>query len=295
MTDPVYEYLSRHGFGNVLVLKSYWKEGEVGKPGVQRYEVLCMEKSGRYYRMILEARHDKRWTVEGKPYAFFSIKGKMEILKVQFEELAKGCKTDLNIEQDQEAAIKEGNHALKSHGRIKGLGLIEKVRSNDETLKKRELKPTKLYFGEYKGKTLEWILFHNPGYFLWIRGEGIQNNSKFFSSQALSRFNDLLRRARHLRIPGLCHRCRTNPIEWAVLIDDLRGKLAGVEFSCGKCKLYCGAAVVPSFFHTPSFDKLGTRILIDAIKYAYFGDKSISMTQKRMEEFFDIPNNFVNF
>jgi len=57
-------------------------------------------------------------------------------------------------------------------------------------------------------------------------------------------------------------------------------------------------ALTPSFY-TPdifqSYDKTGARIMVDAIKHTYFGSSSARMTQNRMEEFFDNPENFVSF
>ena len=51
-----------------------------------------------------------------------------------------------------------------------------------------------------------------------------------------------------------------------------------------------------SAFYPPDFFELrplGGTFLVDAIKYAYFGNK-VTMTQAKMEEFFDNPSNFVN-
>jgi len=51
------------------------------------------------------------------------------------------------------------------------------------------------------------------------------------------------------------------------------------------------AFYTPDFFRT--YDKLGGRILVGAIKRAYFGSNA-RMIQAKMEEFFDNSRNFVH-
>jgi hypothetical protein len=88
-----------------------------------------------------------------------------------------------------------------------------------------------------------------------------------------------------------------NSVEWVFFHDpgyiwwlthkkaDLRGPL-GIRFDH------------PSFY-TPDYfrgyDKTGAKILISEVKHAYFGSGSARLTQKRMEEFFNNPANFVSF
>jgi len=52
-------------------------------------------------------------------------------------------------------------------------------------------------------------------------------------------------------------------------------------------------------FYTPDiyrgYDKTGGKFLVDAIKRAYYGPKKPRMTQKKMEEFFDSEDHFVDF
>ncbi len=151
----------------------------------------------------------------------------------------------------------------------------------------------KLTFGKYKGKTFEWIFFHDPSYVYWINDNDIQRK---FSFESRSRFNDLVRRASRLKIPGLCPSCHERPITTMFFTYDLSGRLGEVDFNCDQCQPY-GSTV--STWRTPSFapiqDRLGTEILIYAIKDAYFRSSKIRMTQKRMEAFFNSPDNFENF
>lgn len=151
-----------------------------------------------------------------------------------------------------------------------------------------------LGFGKHKDKTLEWLLFNDPGYVWWMIEEGAQKNLK---GGARTRFEQLVRRAKHLAIPGTCAHC-SKPISRMSLTEHPSGGLAVIDFFCDKCHHDGGSfsVLTTPAFYTPDFfknyDKLGAKFLVDAIKYAYFG-KKIRMTQTKMEEFFDNPSNFV--
>lgn len=156
-----------------------------------------------------------------------------------------------------------------------------------------------LNFGKYNGKTFEWLLFHDPGYVWWMIEENIPAD-KFLETEK-RRFDDLVRRAKHLRIPGLCSWCKKKPITRMFLTKHISGGLARVDFDCDVCYPGGGsptASLEPSFF-TPdyyrNYDKMGAKFMIDSIKHAYFNDSSYKMTQKRMEDFFNNPQNFTQF
>lgn len=81
----------------------------------------------------------------------------------------------------------------------------------------------------------------------------------------------------------------------------ISGGLGRVDFDCDECEpggSSVSVPLTPSFF-TPdyyrNYDKTGARFLIDAIKWAYYRNSSERMTQQKMEDFFNNPNNFVNF
>jgi hypothetical protein len=152
-----------------------------------------------------------------------------------------------------------------------------------------------LGFGRYRSKTLEWLFFNDPGYVWWMIDDGAEKNLK---EAARTRFDQLVRRAKQLAVPGKCRHC-DKPISRMSVIEHPSGGLARVDFFCEKCHhgdgshslLTTPAFYTPDFFK--SYDKLGGKILVDAIKYAYYG-KKVQMTQTKMEEFFDKPSNFVN-
>ena len=149
-------------------------------------------------------------------------------------------------------------------------------------------------FGRYKDKTLEWLFFHDPGYVWWMIAEDATKNLR---GPARARFDQLVRRAKHLAIPGKCKHCNRAVSRMSVS-EHPSGGLARVDFFCDACDLGGSRSflTIPSFY-TPDFfrnyDKLGGKFLSDAIKQAYYGPK-VRMTQAKMEEFFDDPNNFVN-
>lgn len=156
----------------------------------------------------------------------------------------------------------------------------------------------KLGFGKHAERTIEWLFFNDPGYVWWM----IANNAdKNLHGAARQRFDDLVRRARHLRVPGKCWQCRSRPIARMFLTRHISGGLGRVDFFCDTCKYEGGSpsySTTPAFY-TPDFfrdyDKTGGRFLVDEIKCAYFGNSKHRMTQSRMEEFFDTPGNFINF
>jgi hypothetical protein len=149
-------------------------------------------------------------------------------------------------------------------------------------------------FGKHKGRTLEWIFFNDPGYVWWMIDEGAVKN---LTGPARTRFDQLVRRAKHLAIPGKCRHC-SKPVSQMSRGEHPSGGLARVDFFCDTCHhdgprywLTSPAFYTPDFFK--SYDKLGGEFLVEAIKYAYYG-KKVRMTQAKMEEFFNEPSHFVN-
>lgn len=153
----------------------------------------------------------------------------------------------------------------------------------------------KVGFGRHKDRTLEWLFFNDPGYVWWMIEHDAQMHLR---GSARTRFDQLVKRAKHLAIPGTCKHCSA-PISRMSLTMHPSGGLALVDFFCNVCHHDGGSLSVlatPSFY-TPDFfrnyDKLGAKFLVDAIKFAYF-HKKVRMTQAKMEEFFDNSRNFVD-
>jgi len=150
-----------------------------------------------------------------------------------------------------------------------------------------------LEFGKHRGKTLEWLFFNDPGYVKWMIDKNVASSLK---RRARDRFEYLVRRAMNLAVPGKCRHCN-RPISLMSLTKDTSGRLAQVEFLCDKCPPIGGSRsllTAPSFFipdSLKSYKKGGEKVLVDSIKYAYYGE-DLQMSQAEMEEFFDEPSNF---
>ncbi len=148
-------------------------------------------------------------------------------------------------------------------------------------------------YGKHAGKTLEWIIFHDPGYIVWI----LEDPDKRQPRKIAAEFDRLVERAAKLKIPGGCQwGCGGNPITQMCLhIHRASGGMGAVSFDCSKCRPdnngWC--MVRPSFLVCEifrSYDKTGGKMLVDAIRSAYGLPKI--MNQARMEEFFENDSNF---
>jgi hypothetical protein len=150
-----------------------------------------------------------------------------------------------------------------------------------------------LEFGKHRGKTLEWLFFNDPGYVKWMIDKNVASSLK---RRKRDRFEYLVRRAMNLAVPGKCLYCNS-PISLMRLTKDISGRLAQVDFLCDKCPNTSSSRsllTTPSFFIPDSFKsykKGGEKVLVDSIKYAYYGE-DVQMSQAEMEEFFDEPSNF---
>lgn len=157
-----------------------------------------------------------------------------------------------------------------------------------------------LDFGKHKGKTLEWLFFHDPSYVWWMIDKEV---ARRFDKPLRRRFGSLVWGAMNLAVPGKCRHC-DRPVSLMSLTKDTSGRLVQVDFVCDKCP-HCDESphvggsgsllTTPAFFFPESFksyDERGGKFLVDCIKYAYYG-KDVQMTQEKMEEFFDEPSNFV--
>lgn len=155
-------------------------------------------------------------------------------------------------------------------------------------------------FGKHEGKTVEYIFFNDPGYIYWMVEEGIHEDPKKFSPAEQNRIKVLLRRAAHIKVPGLCTWCKQRPVTRMFLTMHHGGGLAKADFDCEKCSPEGSVSLpVNPGFWTPdifrNYDKTGAKFLIHSVKFAFFQDVSYRMTEKRVEEFWENPDHFVNF
>ena len=151
----------------------------------------------------------------------------------------------------------------------------------------------KLNFGQYDGKTFEWLFFHNPQYAEWIYDNGIHRQEHNFDEQEAERFLELYCRASSLG--GVCCQCKAKPVARMGLTTHFRGGAVGaVGFYCDTCEFRGGSC---TGYYPPSFiveaytlSSADQKMLLSEIQRHYLGDGNL--TRRKMEEFFHNDANF---
>jgi hypothetical protein len=150
---------------------------------------------------------------------------------------------------------------------------------------------TILNFGKYKGKTLPQVLFSDPDWFFWAIEDGIlKDRGPVLHEEAI----DLNYKARNIKIgSGL-------KAEYSKYRPTM--KFAGLELVPQGSPLHQGSTPtsrkdvidlsVPRKM-ARGRDVFGNRLMLASVKYCLFGSKSVRMTKKCCEDFFDNPDNFL--
>ena len=152
-----------------------------------------------------------------------------------------------------------------------------------------------LTFGEYKGRSFEWVFFNKPWWIQWVYSQDAKGKWVWHNPQDEVYFTELYRRADSLT--GVCPWCKQRPITRMCLVYGYNWQsLSSAAFACDECGYPGGApcAYVPPSFFLPGED-LSTsehQILVAAIKHQYLGDRRL--TQERMEEFFQKDRFFTD-
>lgn len=154
---------------------------------------------------------------------------------------------------------------------------------------------TRLNFGKkYKGKTLPWIIFHDPDWFFWACEQ-----RDFFKDRALrEEAEELYQKSTHIRIPQK-KRSERRMAEYG--FRGTTGGFANLEIVAatrpeheGSTDVFRLPVIDLSVAHgAKNYDKLGCRILMKTVKFVLFGDESCRMTKGKCEEFFDNEDNFL--
>ena len=155
---------------------------------------------------------------------------------------------------------------------------------------------SRIGFGRYKRKSVEWVMFNDPAYVKWMYANP---GAKALLPPAIAdRLDFIVKRAQHLKVPKLCACCNRQPVTRMWMTCDRKGHLTNVEF-VGDCCRYDGATAAycyePSFFHSDIFrryDKKGAKALTGASRGAFFSPKIKRMSQKRAAAFFNDNRNF---
>ena len=146
--------------------------------------------------------------------------------------------------------------------------------------------------GTYQSKTVEWVIFNDPGWIVNCKSHDPGEGGYGAIGQHLDR---RWRLATHLRIPGTCVWCKTNSVT-RIVLSQSRDYISTALFACAVCR---PTGIANPIFCEPSFEaaryfraKSDLRIFLSAIKVQYFGTSSYPLNQKRMESFFESAQNF---
>ena len=149
----------------------------------------------------------------------------------------------------------------------------------------------KLSFGEYKGKSIEWLFFHAPWHVQWLHTETVEGRWKWYNPVEKDYFDELYRRSSSFI--GLCPWCKAQPFTRMSLNWEYRsGSLVSVSFHCDKCDFPGAANYARPAFFVPLLNLPWREqpIIVEAIKRQFIGDGNL--TQRKMEQFFQTDANF---
>ncbi|OHB58443.1 MAG: hypothetical protein A2173_08900 [Planctomycetes bacterium RBG_13_44_8b] len=151
---------------------------------------------------------------------------------------------------------------------------------------------TPLKFGKHKGKTLPQVMFSDPDWFFHIWDEGGFDENSNYHNQA----KVIYAKATSICIPQ--NKQEMRKVEYNLL----DGKSVGFDLVPVSRPQHRGATqtilsdhIDMSFPHSVrKYDKLGYKLFLRSLKFYFFGNKSLRMTRKHCEEFFNDETNFHN-
>jgi hypothetical protein len=149
----------------------------------------------------------------------------------------------------------------------------------------------KLTFGEFEGRSFEWLFFNAPWYADWLHKNRILETRWDYDEADRACFTELHRRASALA--GKCPYCNERHVVRRALSMH-RGGLGMTTFCCGECRPINEGLVIhekPSFFMRPEqWTRVDQKNLTSTIKELYIGRGNL--TQRRMEVFFKDDERF---
>jgi len=151
---------------------------------------------------------------------------------------------------------------------------------------------TPLNFGKYKGKTLPWIVFHDPDWFYWACEEDIFKDKRTLKKEA----RVVNKRSRSIKIP----QTESGRQEVSYGFSSKIGRYVDLEIVPVSRPKYTGSTEVFRLSvidlsmprDNRDYDKLGYRIFLKSVKFILFGDSEYRMTEKRCGRFFNKKSNF---
>lgn len=156
----------------------------------------------------------------------------------------------------------------------------------------------KLSFGEFEGRSFEWLFFNAPWYADWMHRNNVLEGRWDYDEEDRACFRELHRRASALA--GECLYCNERKVvrrALAVYNGGLgRTTLGASAFCCEECKPIDERSIIydkPSFFMRPQqWARVDQKNLTSTIKAEYIGRGNL--TQRKMEEFFQTDEWFRN-
>jgi len=149
-----------------------------------------------------------------------------------------------------------------------------------------------LWFGKYQGKTLPQIMFSDPDWFFWAYDNKIFQGKENLRVEA----NEIYKKSISIKIPqkgpiklvaeyGI-HPITNNFCDLEIVPEDRRPHV-------GSTSVFRKSVIDMSAPRKiQSYDKLGCKIMITAVKCYVLGNAKLKMTKERCEDFF---NNNANF
>ena len=144
-------------------------------------------------------------------------------------------------------------------------------------------------FGKHTGKTLPQIVLGDPDWFFWAHGE-----NAFKGGTLKTQAQEIYNKATRIKIP----QGDNSLVEY--VIHPSVGKLADVKVvPADRPKHEGSSSTYRSKYFDLSFprriapyDKMGGRIVVDAVKRYILGNPNARLTRKRCEDFFSNNKNF---
>ena len=152
---------------------------------------------------------------------------------------------------------------------------------------------SKINFGEFNGRSFEWLFFNAPWYADWMHKNRVLETRWDYEDEERACFTELHRRASALA--GVCPYCLERKVVRRALSVH-SGNVGIITFCCGECRPINEGRVLyeaSSFFMRPEqWTRVDQKRLTATIKDEYIGRGNL--TQRKMEAFFQDDKLFWN-
>jgi hypothetical protein len=139
--------------------------------------------------------------------------------------------------------------------------------------------------GKHEGKSLPQIIFNDADWFFWVYDNGVFKGSRVREAQ------ELYRRARSIKVPQKSGQKML--VEYIIHSGGKFGTMRLMPDGPGLQRLHVSPVID---FYTPrqysTYDKLGYKNFVFALKDILFGNPSHRMNRRACEKFFNNDDNF---